>query len=165
MIGLIYFSFLLLFSQCISGNGVHLISSWWVVNPGGVNLQILRANWVTFTHVSSPTGYIFTTLPVRVPTMHLGTPAARKMVWDSYVSAYWLKTMLVQHRPQFTAALDMLSLDTAPRPPYESATISSSSGQWRTDKLVFQKVQNPYITVGKVKNLVVGYTASMWHGS
>lgn len=85
MIGLIYFSFLLLFSQCISGNGVHLISSWWVINPGGVNLQILQANWVAFTHVSSPTGYIFTTLPVWIPAMHLGTPAAMVSTFEIHI--------------------------------------------------------------------------------
>lgn len=58
MIGFIHFSFLLLFSLCISGNAVHLTSSWWVINPGGVNLQVLRASWVAFTHVSSATGCV-----------------------------------------------------------------------------------------------------------
>lgn len=148
MIGLIYFSFLLLFSQCISGNGVHLISSWWVINPGRINLQILPDNWVQYTHVSSPTGYIFfTTVPVWVPAMHLGTPAARKTVWNSYASAYWPKTILIQQRPQFTAVLGILSLDRAPHSCYESVTISSSLGQWRTDKLAFQKIQNLYISM------------------
>lgn len=147
MIGLIYFSFLLLFSQCISGNGVHLISSWWVINPGRINLQILQDNWVQFSHVSSPTGYIFTTVPVWVPATHLGTPAARKTIWNSYASAYWPKTILIQQRPQFTAGLDILSLDRAPHSYCESVTISSSLGHWRTDKLAFQKIQNPYISM------------------
>jgi len=51
-----------------------------MINPGGVNLQILQANWVAFTHVSSPTGYVFTMLLVWVAARHLGTPATRKMI-------------------------------------------------------------------------------------
>lgn len=140
MIGLMYFPFFIPIFTVHFREQLHLISSCWVINPGGVHLQTLRGSWVTFPHASSSTGCVFTTLPGWVPAVQLGTLVVRKMVSGSRAPVCWSKATLTEHRPQVTAALDM---DWTPRPPCESATVSSSSCQWWADKPAFQSWERP----------------------
>lgn len=85
---------------------LHLISSCWEINPGGVHLQTLGASWVTFPHASSSTGCIFSTLPGWVPAVHLGALEVRKMVSGSCASVL-ARAAVTERWPQVTAALDM----------------------------------------------------------
>lgn len=136
MIGLMYFPFLFLFPQCILGDQLHLISSCWVINPGGVHLQTLWACWVTFPHAPGSTGCIFTILPGWVPAAHLGALVLREM--DSCPCA----SALAQSHTDWalTTGHSCSGHSQAPHPPCGSATVSSSCSHWRTEKSPFQKI-------------------------
>lgn len=133
MIGLMYFPFFIPVFTVHFRDQLHLISSCWVINPGGVHLQTPGASWVPSPRVSSSTGCVFT---------RVGSSCSSQ-ISGGEEDGFRFTCLCAGHTDR--------TLTTVP---WEAATVSPPCSQWSQESQLSRRY--PHLGCGKGGRLPVG---------